>query len=179
MKKNNGFTLVEISLVVGIIAILATLATPPLLQSIRRSKAAEALATMSLLRQAMKDYHITHNTYFDVASDNIQNGLPTSVAAGLPTPSTAGLEVDMGVTQYFSNAAFSIDATSPASARFTNPGPVDFIITANGSASAACSSTVTTNCALRKADVNNFRLEMDNSARIFISFDSGTTWRGY
>jgi prepilin-type N-terminal cleavage/methylation domain-containing protein len=177
MKQQvRGYTLVEVLMVVAIISILAMLSAPAYMQFTQKPRASEAVATMTLMRQALRDYKIVHNSYFDMASGDLANDLPTSVSSGLPTPSNAGLKIDVGVVRYFSNAAFSVDATSPVSALFTNPGPVDFIITADGSASVACGSS---NCAIDQAKVAAYRLVMDNSGRIFFSTNSGTSWQGY
>jgi len=175
-KKRNGFTLVEILIVVAIIALLAAIAIPNYTRHTRRARATEAVATMSMVRQAMRDYYINTSDYFDITSGNIDSALPTSVTSGVPTPVTAGVDIDVGVAQYFSNAAFTVDATTPASARFTNPGPVDFIITTDGSASVVCGAD---DCALYQSSITTYRLEMDNTGRAFLSFDSGTTWNSY
>ena len=177
MLKKNGFTLIEALIVVAVVALLAALATPGYLQHTRRARASEAIATMSMIRQSLRDYAIYHNgDYYDVGGGNVGNTLPTSVSSGVPAPSTAGVEVDVGIAQYFSTAAFSVDATSPSSTRFTSPGPVDFIISVNGGNSVACG---TSDCALHNTAVSAFRVEMDNTARVFISYDSGTNWSEY
>jgi len=147
MLNRKGFTLVEVLVVLLIIGILAAVATPLYLQHAKRARASEAVAGMGLIRQAQRDYRINSGTYFDIAlngtTGNIQNPLPTSVTAGVPIPATAGVDVDMEVTQYFSNGAYSVDATdSPTStctivgktppACFANPGVVDFLISVNG-----------------------------------------------
>ncbi len=175
-NRTKGFTLVEILMVVAIVSILAMLSAPAYMQFVRKPMASEAVATMALIRAAMRDYKIVHNTCFDVAAGNLANDLPASVTGGVPAPATAGLKIDVGVVQYFSSSAFSIDATGPASALFTNPGPVDFIISVDGSASTACG---TSNCAIARDRVANYRLVMDNSGRTFVSFDSGMNWQTY
>ena len=165
MKRNQtGYTLVEMLVVVGIISILASLATPAFLTHIKRARASEAVASMYMIRQSIKDYYINHGSYFDVASDHIQD------------QPTTGVDVNLGVTKYFSNAAFTVDGTSPSSARFSLPSATDFIITATGNNSVACGSS---NCALSKSAVANFILEMDNTARIYVSYDNGTSWSQY
>lgn len=179
--KRNGFTLVEVMIVVAIVALLAAIAIPNYTRHTRRARATEAVATMSMIRQAMRDYFINTSEHFNITTGNIDSALPTSVTAGVPTPVTAGVDIDVGVAQYFSNAAFTVNATTPVSARFTNPGPVDFIITANGSDSVACG---TSDCAINggtTGPVADFRLEMDNTGRTFISFDNGDpgTWNSY
>lgn len=165
-KKLNrcGFTLVEILVVVGIVALLASLSAPVVIQHRRRAMAMEPLGVMALIREAMRDHYINAGAYYDVTSNNIQQA------------PTTGVDVDAGVTRYFSNHAYTIDGTTPVSARFTSPGPVDFLIVVNGNNSTACSSSVLTNCATSAAAVSTFRLEMDNSGRTFVSYDSGTNW---
>ncbi len=177
--KKRGFTLIEILLVVIIIGILASISAPMFLQHQKRAVASESVAAMALVRQALRDYFIVHDTYYDVGAGNIKNALPTSVSAGTPTPSSAGVDVDVNVAKYFSNAAYSIDATSPSSARFTNPPAVDFLITVNGADSVACSSTVQSDCAISPTAVSKMDLEMDNSGRIFVSYDNGSNWTSY
>jgi prepilin-type N-terminal cleavage/methylation domain-containing protein len=179
MKLGKGFTMVELLVVLIILGILVAVAVPMYFANTERARASEAVAAMGTLRQALRDYNVSHNTYFDIAASatgNIQNALPASVAAGVPTPATAGVGVNVGVAQYFSNASFSADATAPASARFTNPAPVDFLITVDGSASQACVGAGANNCAVHNAEVTNYRLEMDNSGRVFVSYNSGTNW---
>lgn len=174
--RRAGYTLVEMMIVVGIISLLAMIAVPPYLVHLKRSKALEAVSVMAMIREEMRDYRVNHQTYFDMGGGNIQNALPTSVTGGVPTPTDAGLGLDVGVTQYFSGASYSVDGTSPASARFTSPGPVDFLIQVNGGDSVACGST---ECAFNAATVNDYRLEMDNTDRIFVSYDGGTTWSAF
>jgi len=180
-KTKSGFTLVEIMIVVFIVALLAALAIPNFTRHTRRAKAGEAIATMSLIRQAMRDYDINNNTHYDVATGNIDNNIPLlasiNLATGAVTGANNGVDIDVGVAQYFSNAAFSVDAVNHVSARFTNPGPVDFVISTDGSNSVACGAA---DCAINAGIVTNYRLEMDNTGRVFISYDGdGGPWEAY
>lgn len=175
--KKSGFTLVEIMIVVAIIAILAAIAIPNFTLHTRRARALEAVAAMSMIRQSLRDYNINNSTYYDVAGGDIDNNIPLkadiNLGTGAVTGADNGVDIDLGVVQYFSNAVFSVDAVDQASARFTNPGPVDFVITANGGYSVACG---TNDCAINSTVVTTYRLEMDNTGRTFVSFDSGTSW---
>ena len=89
-KIKNGFTLVEIMIVVAIIALLAAIAIPNYTRHMQRARATEAVATMSMVRQAMRDYFINNNTHFNITDlpstnlGNIDNPLPASVAVGVP-----------------------------------------------------------------------------------------------
>lgn len=188
MKK--GFTMVELLVVLLIVGILAAVAVPLYLANTKRAKASEAVAAMSLIRQALRDYNVAHNTFFDITTGNIDSPLPTNVASGVPTPSTAGVDVNAGVAQYFSNAAFTVSASgTPAwsngltDAIAGNPGaPVGFRILANGALSAVCGASAT-DCAVHDNEVkvtgSVYLLQMDNSGRVFVSYDSGTTWSAW
>lgn len=166
MKK--GFTMVELLVVLLIVGILAAVAVPMYLANTQRAKASEAVATMGLVRQAERDYFVNHNTYFSFSSGSL-TALPP-VGAGVNTT----------VSQYFSNDAFTVDtntttwgsgATMPAS----TADAVDFVITADGSASDFCgNATSLSNCAVNQPDVNNYRIKMDNSGRIFVTYVNGT-----
>ena len=198
ISNKKGFTMVELLVVLVIIAILAAVATPIYLANTKRSKISEAIATMGLVRQAERDYKINHTSYFDVADDtaapsntsgNIQKPLPNSVVAatGVPTPDPSGVDVNVGVAQYFSNGSFFVEAPAPTNANtrsqlFVNPAPVDFLISAKGDGSFQCAAAGNTNCAVHAGDVAGYELEMDNSGRIFVCYGTcGTAanWSAY
>jgi len=190
MRSNNkGFTLVEMMVVCGIIAVLVSIGTPLFLNSVNRAKATEAVATMSLIREALREYYVRHvdtlvpaNRYYVIQSPpngSIKNAVPDSVASGVPTPSSAGVDVSAGVAQYFSNSSYTVGAPGSAAAPFTSPTAVDFVIKVNGSNSSTDCSGVPPDCALHSSNVVNYRLEMDNSGRIFVSYDGGSTYRAW
>lgn len=167
--NKKGFSLIELLTVLLILGILASIATPLYMAHVQRARMSEAVATLALIRQAERDYFAKHNTYLAVASPNLSND---------PEDSTPGLGIDVGTAQYFSNAAYSV-AVPGASTHFTTPPttPVDFVASVSGSASVACAGE-DTDCAVRQADVSNYQLEMDNSGRIFVTFN-GTDWKAW
>lgn len=165
MSKKRGFTLVEVMIVVAIIALLATIAAPGYMQVVRRGRVPEAVATMSTIRQGLRDYFINNGTYFDITVGNIDQ------------PPPAGVAYTVGIAQYFSEAAFSANDTPPAwTDGSVSPAPVDFVISVDGSASVQCGAS---NCAMYQSRIDDFRLEMDNTGRVFISYDAGGNWTGY
>jgi prepilin-type N-terminal cleavage/methylation domain-containing protein len=62
-KSQSAFTLVELLIVVAIIAILATIAIPNMLEAQVRSKAARAAADVRSLATALEAYHTDYNNY--------------------------------------------------------------------------------------------------------------------
>ena len=191
MLNKKGFTMVELLVVLVIVAILAAVATPLFLNNIQRAKASEAAATAALMRQALREFRTKNGNFFDIASvadvGNIQNALPTSVvvATGVPTPATAGLAINAGTTRYFSNSAFTVAAVDQVAAgtsgQFANPDSQGYTIFIDGSLSRACPGIAgqLANCAAKAAEVVNYRMEMDDSGRIYVSYDAGTTWAEY
>jgi len=63
--KKQGFTLVELAVVVVIIGVLAAFAVPRFLASVERSKAAEAFNYLSSVQAAQERYHARQGTYAD------------------------------------------------------------------------------------------------------------------
>src|SRR5229473_1944112 len=61
--RRSGFTLVELAVVIVIICVLAAFGVPRFLQSVERSKAAEAFAYLSSVRSAQERYQARQGTY--------------------------------------------------------------------------------------------------------------------
>jgi type IV pilus assembly protein PilA len=182
-RSNQGFTLVELLVVMVIIAILAAVATPIYLYNTQRAKASEAVAAMSQIRQALRDNKANGGSpaYFSIAGSGngvIQNAINAA---------TPGVAVDTGVAHYFSNGAFSVTVPPGTDTDFTAPAnPVDFLIVANGSTTATVKtaknqdcSAVSSFCATNASEVSSYVLKMDNAGRILVSYDGGTTFAAY
>jgi len=65
MKKQKGFTLVELLIVTAIIAVLATIVTPAALGAIEKSKATAALADIRAYQTATLTYYVSEGEYPD------------------------------------------------------------------------------------------------------------------
>ena len=76
-RTRKGFTLVELAVVIVIIGVLAAFGVPKFLNSVERSKAAEAFAYLSAIRDAEERYLAQQGVY---ASD------PTQLDIGLQPP---------------------------------------------------------------------------------------------
>jgi len=60
-KSKSGFTLVEIMIVVGIIALLAAIAVPNFLRARKRSQATRILADLRVIDSALAQYAVEYN----------------------------------------------------------------------------------------------------------------------
>lgn len=174
MQSRKGFTMVELLVVLIILGILVAVATPMYFANTNRARASEAVAAMGVVRQGLRDNFVRTNSYFDILAGNIDNQLPPA--------SPPGVNVNLGVAQYFSNNAYSVDAGAAVWATGVPSGsptaPVDFLITVDGSQSVACGVTGI-DCAVRRAEILTYRLQMDNSGRTFVSYNDGSNWEAY
>jgi prepilin-type N-terminal cleavage/methylation domain-containing protein len=71
--KYNGFSLIELMVVIAIIALLAMIAVPNFNRFLAKAKRAEAYMNLSSIYAAEKAYHAEHGTYSDVLSG--ENGI--------------------------------------------------------------------------------------------------------
>ena len=86
--SSAGFTLIEIMIVVVVLALLAAVALPSFLDSLRKSRRAEAFTALSAVQQAQERWRSNNATY----SNNLTaapGGTPPGL--GLPDTTTGGL----------------------------------------------------------------------------------------
>jgi general secretion pathway protein G len=79
--RRRGFTLIELMVVVSIVGILATLATPKVVEAMRRAKAAAILSDLNTIRGAALASFQQTNTY---PSTNAWGVVPPELVAHLP-----------------------------------------------------------------------------------------------
>ena len=92
-KRNQGFTLVELAVVVVIIGVLAAFAVPRFMASVERSKAAEAFNYLSAIQAAQERCHARQGTYADKLEDlDIKLTTPKHYTVGAIT---AGKSTDL------------------------------------------------------------------------------------
>ena len=63
MKRSRGFTLIELMIVIGIVAILAAIAIPSYTDYVRRGRITEAISTLAGMRVKMEQYFQDNRSY--------------------------------------------------------------------------------------------------------------------
>lgn len=71
ISNKNGFTLVEIMIVVAIIGILAAIAYPSYQESVRKTKRADAQAEMMTIAHSLNQFKATRHTYSNATIGSI------------------------------------------------------------------------------------------------------------
>ncbi len=71
MKNNNGYTLIELMIVIAIIAIVSAIAIPAYTGYLASARMIEAKNNIAALKLAEEEYFLENNNYFfDISSNN-------------------------------------------------------------------------------------------------------------
>jgi len=85
MRKQKGFTLIEVMIVVSIVAILAAIAIPSYQSSVTKGRRTDAMAALQGLAQAMERHYMTTGAYTGAAD---ADDAPTIFSATSPLDSS-------------------------------------------------------------------------------------------
>jgi len=112
MKKQEGFTIIELLLVVAIVGVLATIALPAYTDYVLRSKLTEAMTELAGMRVKLEQYYQDNRDYGSNAN-----------ACGVPAPSAPSVK-------YFTYSCTWRTGLNPAFA--TDGTNQSFVVTATG-----------------------------------------------
>jgi type IV pilus assembly protein PilE len=105
--RSRGFTLIEVMIVVAIVAILAAIAYPSYLESVRRSRRAEARAQLMEAAQYMQRFYSQNDSFkFSIASPGTAMTLPPALQS-VPRQGAQTYKIDL-VTH--TPSAFTLEA---------------------------------------------------------------------
>ena len=85
-QRRRGFTLIEIMIAVAIVAILAAIALPSFMDSIRKSRRADAFAALNAVQQAQERWRANKPAYAEGLL--LAPAAPAPPGLGLPTTSS-------------------------------------------------------------------------------------------
>src|SRR5262245_49116259 len=124
MKKKNGFSLLELLIVVAIILIIATIAIPSLLRSRQAADESHAVAMLRTLNTAEVQYISSHQGQY--------GGLPELVTAGLLDDryinGSAGYNFAVQIAVNFLDYTATAMAQGPNSGRFDYYTRPDYVL---------------------------------------------------
>lgn len=84
MKKQQGFSLMELMIVVAIIGFLAAFAYPSYQEQMRKTRRADCSGALASLASTMERYYSVNNTYAGAGAAGGDTGTPTIFAASCP-----------------------------------------------------------------------------------------------
>jgi len=84
MKKQNGFNLVELMIVVAIVGLIAAIAYPSYLEQLRKTRRADCSGALTSLGSAMERFFTVNNTYRGAGAAGGDTGTPTIFPATCP-----------------------------------------------------------------------------------------------
>ena len=95
ISRSQGFTLIELMIVVAIVGILASIAYPSYQEQVRKGNRAECTGALISLASAMERYFTTNSTYLGAATGGANTGAPAAT-----TFQTTQCPVDGGAATY-------------------------------------------------------------------------------
>lgn len=113
MKRQHGFNLIELMIVVAIVALIAAFAYPSYLEQIRKTRRADCAGALVSLASAMERYQTVNNSYLGAG--------PSGGATGAPAIFPTTCPVDGGTATYNLTIAAATASTYRIEAAPTGP----------------------------------------------------------
>lgn len=176
MKRlgKQGFSMIELLVVLLIIGILAAVAAPFFLQNADKTRASEAVAGAGSIRSSERNYYVQNNSsYFGVTDGATYFGSDTG-------NQSAVLGVQIANPKYFSPASYTVTVGGNFGATPTGISAAQgYVIEVNGATPPNIAGASIANGAANAGDVSNIMVEMDNSGQTIWSSNAGTSWTKY
>ena len=111
IKKNSGFTLIELIIVVAILGVIAAIAVPNYMENTRQTKRTDAMSALVQLAQAMERYYTVNYTYEGAAAGGNDTGAPAASTFGqTQSPATGSAAYNLTISAA-SPSDFTLSAT--------------------------------------------------------------------
>lgn len=115
MIRKNGFSLLEMLMVVGIILVLASIAVPKFTAASKTAKVAKIQADLHVISNAAAMYEIDNGTYpktvAELASKDSKGKMYLQAEPKLPDDTAYSIDEDGVVSGTFDNVTYSSDQT--------------------------------------------------------------------
>lgn len=89
MKKQHGFNLLELMIVVAIVGIIAAIAYPSYQEQTRKTRRADCSGALAGLGNAMERFFTVNSTYLGAAAGGANNGAPAVFQTNCPGDGSA------------------------------------------------------------------------------------------
>ena len=123
MRRNKGFTLIEVMIVVVIVGILAAVAVPNYSEYVIRSRVPEAIAGLSDMRVRMEQYFQDNRTYVGacVAGTAAPLATATNFTFSCSNLTTATYTITATGSGPMAGFAYAVDQSNARSTTMTSP----------------------------------------------------------
>ena len=134
--RSTGFTLVELMIVVAVIAIIASLAIPALLNSRIAANEASAIASLRTISTLNERYRVRFTTYAGSLNNLSTSVLPMAKTRGKTMARSPEVTTKVGLCSVLSEGSQTTDARSvPPRAAQRNPDESLFLTRSSGGVS--------------------------------------------
>lgn len=109
MKRRNGFSLLELMIVVAIVGIIAAFAYPSYLEQVRKTRRVDCSGALISLGNAMERFFTVNSTYLGAGAGGGNTGTPAIFSATCPVDGGAAT-YDLTI-QAATGSTFALQAT--------------------------------------------------------------------